>query len=241
MQYTGKEYTDYDSLRDQSSDVKSEVNYDVRPFDASDTNPDQTENYEVLKEDDSEEVEVPSDDQYESLQENNDVMSRLSDGTDDPYTEEYFEDSEKMRDLVAPFKPETWEGLDLEERKEALINFQRFNNELLGLEPSPDIDFYNNEQEGDYGGFSSGDNAIHVNEYMLDDAEEALDTIAHESRHAYQQMHATDPQSARDFEFAENFDNYVSPEDDFEGYQAQIVEADARAYAARYKEYLASM
>ncbi len=241
MRYANGEYVDYEKLRDQSNDVRSVATYDVSPFDVSDSAQDRSEGYEILSEDTLEKAAEDSDDGYEVLSEDTDAAARVCDGTDDPVTEEYFDDTEQMRELVEPFKPEVWEGLDIEERKRALMEFQRFNTELLGLNPSPDIDFYNNPQEGDYGGYSPGDNAIHINEYMLYDAAEALDTIAHESRHAYQHIRADNPQTSRDFEFAENFENYTSAEDDFEAYQAQIVEADARAYAARYKDYLTSI
>jgi len=241
MQYGNSEYKDYDKLRDQSNDIRPVTNYDASPFDVRDSGTDYDKEYEILSEDTLEKSAEDSDEGYEVISEDTDAAARVCDGTDDPTTEEYFNDTEQMRELVEPFKPDVWEGLDLEERKHALIEFQRFNNELLGLNPSPDIDFYDNPQEGDYGGYSPGDNAIHINEYMLYDAAEALDTIAHESRHAYQHIRADNPQTSRDFEFAENFENYTSAEDDFEAYQAQIVEADARAYAARYKNYLASV
>lgn len=241
MRYGNSEYIDYDKQWDQSSDFRPSANYDVSPFDVSDRGKDHQEEYEILSEDTLEKSVEDSDEEYEVISEDTDAVARVCDGTDDPTVEEYFKDTEQMRELVEPFKPEAWEGLDIDERKHALIEFQRFNNELLGLNPSPDIDFYDNPQEGDYGGYSPGDNAIHINEYMLYDAEEALDTIAHESRHAYQHIRADNPQTSRDFEFAENFENYTSAEDDFEAYQAQIVEADARAYAARYKNYLASV
>lgn len=236
MQYRNREYIDYDNLRDQSSDVRPAVDYDRIPLDRSDL----SEQYEILAEDLIAKDEAEPDDTYEVVSEDNDASARICEGTDDPETETYFEDTEQMRELIEPFRPEVWEGLDTEERKRALLEFQRFNNELLGLDPSPDIQFYNNEQDGDYGGYSRGDNSIQINEYMLDDALEALDTIAHESRHAYQHSRASNPQTERDIAFAENFADYISPEDDFESYQEQIVEADARTYANRFKNYLGS-
>lgn len=241
MRYGNSEYVDYDKLRDQNVDFRPVTNYDVSPFDVLDGCKYHQEGYEVISEDTLEKSVADFDDEYEVISEDDDSAAKVCDGTDDPTTEEYFNDTEQMRELIEPFKPEVWEGLDIDDRKHALIEFRRFNNELLGLNPSPDIEFYDNPQDGEYGGYSPEDNEIHINEYMLYDAEEALDTIAHESRHAYQHIRAGNPQTSRDFRFAENIRNYTSAEDDFEAYQSQIVEADARAYAARYKSYLASL
>ena len=36
----------------------------------------------------------------------------------------------------------------------------------------------------------------------------------------------------------DNFDNYVTPDMDFEGYEDQIVEADARDYAQAYRDMI---
>lgn len=43
---------------------------------------------------------------------------------------------------------------------------------------------------------------------------------------------------SRDYQFKENFDNYVRPEINFEAYQSQTVEQDARDYAAQVKDLI---
>jgi hypothetical protein len=59
--------------------------------------------------------------------------------------------------------------------------------------------------------------------------------------HAYQQQCAEDPSNERSLEYQEAFDNYISPEYDFEGYQNQMVEAEAREYAQGFKDRLATI
>ncbi len=59
--------------------------------------------------------------------------------------------------------------------------------------------------------------------------------------HAHQQQAANDPSNPRAAEYQEGFENYISPEFDFEGYQNQMVEAEARDYAQGFKDRLSAM
>ena len=70
----------------------------------------------------------------------------------------------------------------------------------------------------------------------MGDSAETADTIAHESRHCWQHERADNPQIEEDYEFRENFDNYIRPEDDFYEYQNQPVEVDAREYAQNVRD-----
>lgn len=74
--------------------------------------------------------------------------------------------------------------------------------------------------------------SAYINRFNMGDATETADTIAHESRHCWQHERADNPQTGQDQQFKENFDNYIRPEDDFRAYKDQIVESDAREYAA---------
>jgi hypothetical protein len=58
--------------------------------------------------------------------------------------------------------------------------------------------------------------------------------------HAHQEQAANDPANPRAGEYREGFDNYIGPEYDFEGYQNQMVEAEARAYAQGFKDRIAA-
>ena len=71
---------------------------------------------------------------------------------------------------------------------------------------------------------------------MLYQNDEAADTVAHELWHAYQHERASHPTTRLDAMYAANNADYIKPEDDFEGYQSQLVEAEARAFAQQIKD-----
>ena len=74
-----------------------------------------------------------------------------------------------------------------------------------------------------------------INEYMLYNNSEAADTVAHELWHAHQHECADHPSSARDYQYQYNFENYIRPEMGHEAYENQLIEAEARAFAAQFK------
>jgi hypothetical protein len=92
--------------------------------------------------------------------------------------------------------------------------------------------------KNEYGAFDERDNSITMNKDLLkaSSPEEALDTYFHESRHAYQYHAVHNPSPWDDAgsvqAWGENFDQYISPDEDFEGYFNQPVERDANEYAA---------
>lgn len=100
------------------------------------------------------------------------------------------------------------------------------------IENKPNIAYYNNEAPGDYGGYAASNNTIYINRFNMGDAAETADTIAHESRHCWQHERADNPETEQDYQFKVNFEDYVRPEDDYRAYKNQIVESDARDYAA---------
>jgi len=108
-----------------------------------------------------------------------------------------------------------------------------------GNENPPEIIFRDDMADGTYGGYNPETNTMEINQNMLDNSAEAADTIAHEMWHAHQQQEASDPNSEKGQEYQEGFDNYISPEYDFEGYQNQMVEAEARDYAQGFKDRIA--
>jgi hypothetical protein len=123
-------------------------------------------------------------------------------------------------------------------KKETMANLADFVVDLVGFDNPPKIEYYNNEKEGDFGGYDASTNTLHVNEYMLYNSREAADTIAHELWHAHQHECATNPQNARDYQYQYNFENYIKPELGQEAYENQLVEAEARAFAAQFKDRL---
>lgn len=144
--------------------------------------------------------------------------------------------SGETRENLGAFEQNTWDNLSQVEKEQAVEKLRDSIAEDLQLENKPNISYYNNEDPGDYGGYAASTNTIYINRFNMGDATETADTIAHESRHCWQHEHADNPQNEQDYQFKENFDDYVRPEDDFYEYQNQPVEADAREYAQEVKD-----
>ena len=151
---------------------------------------------------------------------------------------DYATDTERLDCSLENFDSSTWEGLSIDEQKAAMTDLADYVKDVIGFDNPPEIVYYNNPVDGDYGGYSPGSNTLEVNEYMLYNNEEAADTVAHELWHAYQHQRANNPQSAKDYQYQYGFDNYIRPEDDFAGYQDQLIEAEARAFAQQFKDRL---
>lgn len=147
-------------------------------------------------------------------------------------------DCRDIGEIMEAFQSGNWEGLSDDARKEAIDELGEYVAQDLGLKNKPKIEFYNNEDSGDFGSFSADENTIYINEYNMDNAVETADTISHETRHCYQHECAESPKTEQDYAFKDNFENYVTPDMDFEGYEDQIVEADAREYAQAYRDMI---
>ena len=151
---------------------------------------------------------------------------------------DYSDDTERLDASLENFQSEAWENMELDEQKDAMNGLAEYVEDIIGFNDPPRIVYYNNPEEGDYGGYSSATNTLEVNEYMLYNNEEAADTIAHELWHAYQHERANNPCSEKDYLYQYGFENYIRPEDDFTAYQDQLVEAEARAFAQQFKDRL---
>ena len=88
------------------------------------------------------------------------------------------------------------------------------------------------------GGYKPHSNTIELNSNLLErpDCSGLLNTILHESRHAFQMRAIEHPESVSVAPetistWCDNFQNDISPELDYEEYRKQPVEADAFAYA----------
>lgn len=150
------------------------------------------------------------------------------------------EDVERLDSNLKNFTKENWEKLDIDEQKEKVTDLAQYIVDVTGLENPPRIEFYNNDKEGDYGGFNRLTNTLSINEYMLYQNDEAADTVAHELWHALQYQRASNPKTKLDAMYAENFNDYISYNEDFEGYQSQLLESEARAFAQQIKDRLSS-
>ena len=144
--------------------------------------------------------------------------------------------SSETHENLGAFEQNKWDNLSQVEKEQAVEKLRNSIAEDLQLENKPNIAYYNNEDPGDYGGYAASNNTIYINRFNMGDAAETADTIAHESRHCWQHERADNPQNEQDYQFKENFDDYVRPEDDFYEYQNQPVEADACDYAQDVKD-----
>lgn len=150
-------------------------------------------------------------------------------------------DSKSIDSVLDNFRESNWSDLSMDEQKNSITDLANHVAADTGNKNPPGIDFREDMPDGTYGGYSPDSNTIEINVNMLDDAVEAADTIAHEMWHAYQEQAAKDPNNPRAAEYQEGFDNYISPEYDFEGYENQMVEAEAREYAQGIKDRLAGL
>ena len=164
------------------------------------------------------------------------------------------QDAERLDQSLESFQQEAWSALDMTGQKDSVENLADYVSDTVGLNSRPTIDYYSTEDATDYGYYTSADNVLHINEYNLHDADETADTVAHELWHAYQHQCAENPRpgvaGAIDWQrqYGLNPQNYISPQHDefgrcinFEDYQDQLVEAEARAFASQIKDRLANL
>lgn len=148
------------------------------------------------------------------------------------------QDAERLNNSLDNFDGANWENLSLNEQKESMEGLADYVSDVLSLENPPTIEYYNNPVDGDYGGYNPSTNTLQINEHMLYDSDEAADTIAHELWHAHQHECASNPQNALHHQYQYGIENYISPDLDPVGYQNQLVEAEARAFAEQFKDRL---
>lgn len=172
------------------------------------------------------------------------MMQETLEGMDGESLREGFQDidiendPERLEQSLESFEDTNWEGYDLSQKKESISELADYVIDQVGFVSPPRIEYYNNEKEGDYGGYDPSSNTLHINEYMLYNSEEAADTVAHELWHAHQYECANYPEKPRDYQYRYNFENYILPELGQEPYENQLVEAEARAFAEQFKDRL---
>lgn len=144
--------------------------------------------------------------------------------------------STEIQKALGKFKSPVWESLSIEEKEEACKELGRKIADQLGIENPALLEFYEADPY-DCGAFDPDRNCFRINKNNFDDSQEIVDTVAHETRHAYQYQRAMNPESYIDLLYAYNFTHYISPYVDEDGYvnfmdyQDQLIEAEARAFA----------
>ncbi len=169
-------------------------------------------------------------------------------------TVQSLDDTREQRGMASPEVAERWAQLTDAERK-AIID-QKI--EELAKEYGVDVeDIIWDDTISGNGSWSEDEKAVRLNPDKLDDPD-LLHTVAHEMRHArqyeaiednndFQFWWEDDPFDAHEEdgiteeqaeEWEENFDDYKSPDKDFDAYYNQPVEADARKSGRDYLDNL---
>lgn len=170
---------------------------------------------------------------------------------------------EEPEAVLDPQVERAWSQMSEDERREAVLAMVEEIARERGIDDVEvrieDLEDKNGDGRDDdpdtnsYGSWNEDDHVLRIDLNDLDDPGVVIDTVAHEMRHA-EQHDAVDDLNAPLFgqdedidlppgadlddvrDWDENFDgdNYIRPEDDFEGYQDQPVERDAREAGSDY-------
>jgi hypothetical protein len=141
-----------------------------------------------------------------------------------------------------------WKAQLIEDKVAFLEGQQRAVAKELGIGSTPlrilDIP---DTKDSDARGYYDGKGVfLDIDNLESDKPWHLINTVAHETRHAYQDhvvqvfQETGEPPEGVNLETAQiwqaNFEDYVIPEDDFEGYRAQPIEVDARDYGESYAD-----
>ncbi len=161
------------------------------------------------------------------------------------YEEEFdfdFEIDEGLSRILRRFDETKWDNASDAEKEEAISDLAVAIGKRLGLYDIPAIRYFDGP-EGSCGAYIPDKNIIEINRNNFSSPIEIVDTVAHETRHAYQQQRAQNPETYMDVLYGVNFENYISPVQlenghylFFTDYQDQLVEAEARAFANLFKD-----
>ncbi len=131
-----------------------------------------------------------------------------------------------------------YEDANVEQRAEYLKEFHDNFNEITGY--TNNLHFKEDMGPRNLGAFNPITKEINLNANLLKDSDpqQVMETIMHESRHAFQDYAINNPErvsvddeTIKVWEY--NFTHYIKPEYDFEAYVNQPVEADANDFSER--------
>ncbi len=159
-----------------------------------------------------------------------------------PKTHDVIDDVEMKKECIGIVKEFYGKELDLtfadkglEGRCEIATDFYKEVKQSMGIDA--ELSFVT-KSPNELGGYNPKTNCIELNSNYLEkaDCEDLLNTILHESRHAFQGKCIQSPESVTVKNnvidvWKDNFQNYISPCHDFEAYENQEIEKDANYYA----------
>ena len=136
------------------------------------------------------------------------------------------------------YREPSYSEASTEQRAEYIKDFHNNFCELSGY--SRNLHFSDSMEPNNLGAFDPVTKRIDLNAELLCNAnpKEVMETVMHESRHAYQDFAINNPEkvsvnSDTIATWKYNFDHYISPEYDYEAYYYQPIEADANDFAER--------
>lgn len=106
--------------------------------------------------------------------------------------------------------------------------------ESLGIEKEPLLNVCDLENDTLCGFYDEKTNFIYINETLLPELGETIDTIIHECRHCYQIEYIKDYNIQDELKeyFFKGFEEYVNGEDNYLDYYFNPIEVDAREYTS---------
>lgn len=148
---------------------------------------------------------------------------------------------EKRQMKKCRYSAETWQNATNEEKKQMFQEYMNEVEKILGVDVEDEVNFFYEENKDgitEMGSYTRSENRININSYVIDkyissDSYALFKTVTHEMRHAYQyaavESHTDYQVDSETIKAWENsFDNYISHDDNYDGYKEQEVETDAK-------------
>lgn len=149
-----------------------------------------------------------------------------------------FSDVTLRERALKQFNEAEWNKMSISEKKSAIEQLAKVISNELGLENPPNIKYYY-EKGSTYGYFYDEDNALYINTYFFSNGDtpwvEIVDTVAHETRHAYQHELVL---SGVQNDITDSYTNYISYDESPTLYYNQPCEADAYSYGTYWANLL---
>lgn len=101
------------------------------------------------------------------------------------------------KEILELFTADEWESLDAAGRYELITKLAQYIGESLGLDEIPEIELVDIDDNCS-GFYNERGNYIGINVNYWEDYKDVVDTIAHETRHAYQRFRADKLENRQD-------------------------------------------
>lgn len=164
------------------------------------------------------------------------IISEVFERYEDDFEFDFNVSEVSTQEALTEFSEENWNTFDEAEKINAVDEFKNLLCDKLGVDQKPTIALFEDD-ENRCGAFNFQTNTLELNRNILSNPQEVVDTVAHEVRHGYQYQRACIGETRVDVLYAINFLNYVNPVQidgkyvNFNEYQNQLIEAEARAFA----------